>query len=60
MKIELSEDEIETIQGTLEEFDGILAAGLYWLPDDEAREVSLACQIFDKALEKAKEQKITP
>lgn len=57
MKIELSEDEIETIQGTLEEFDGILAAGLYWLPDNEAREVSLACQIFDKALEKAKEQK---
>lgn len=57
MKIELSEDEIETIQGTLEEFDGILAAGLYWLPDDEAQDVSLACQIFDKALERAKEEK---
>ena len=57
MKIELSEDEIETIQGVLESFEGILTAGLYWLPDDEAQDVSLACQIFDKALEKAKEQK---
>lgn len=58
MKIDLSEDEIETIQGTLEEFDGILAAGLYWLPDNEAREVSLACQMFGKAIQKAvKDQK---
>ena len=57
MKLELSEDEIETIQGVLESFAGILTAGLYWLPDDETKEVSLACQMFDKALEKIKEQK---
>lgn len=58
MKIELSKNEIETIQGVLEQFNGILTSGLYWLPDDEAQDVSLACQMFDKALEKTvKEQK---
>lgn len=57
MTVDLTDDEIETIQGVLESFEGILTAGLYWLPDDEAQDVSLACQIFDKALEKAKEQK---
>ena len=58
MKLELSEDEIEIIQSVLETFEGILTAGLYWLPDDEAQDVSLARQMFDKAIEKTvKEQK---